>query len=912
MYMQHLSKLALGAAAALLLFSCAKEANFTGKSEKSINFTASVGSYQTKATDTAFEKGDAVGLMCEVLGLDNAKLTWDGKALIPETEITWGDWDKNTSINFAAYYPYNAAFDWTFTIQSDQSEHAGFTASDFMGAVTAASPADGTVHFGFQHLLSKIVFTVDNQAGVEIADVYMSNVYGKVEVSVGADPKTLTDYRPGTVKAGKATVNGKEAWAVIIAPGKCAPAIKVVTTDGKEYSYEIESAIEFKSGNRYGAKIVIDEDSISTDLSGDITDWTDNAELEFGQHGHSDGKLHELDWNIAYLGCMFVDGYYSYGELELFNVSETDVTKYYITMLLDKDEEGDFAEILANYADEYFASLQESVDEAIAEEMESYDETLEEALYWLFNNEENDGPTLLFYGQPAGNYQFVVLSIDGSNGQLDKGYKIVNFSKDADPLAIYPWFEEYKLNEAWGAEWSEWVSGYEGKYYWIDGMAPGAAYVAVDSYTDDELDYYYGGSIADMYNYTASSVADYLANDWTIEELAYYGLVEPVAEDGSFESYVSTYEMIGLTNVYIYAFNEEGDILPYYGFGEIDVPEYIPEPIDWQERTDWAINYDPEVDTEYEDYPQAIVTTACDAEFFVTGLYKEGTLETYGLDAIGEDALYYVTNYGLETCLENGLAFDSVPVVEAWAGLYNGLEAFIFGIDENGKLTGEWHMEPLTGLEAPIEIEWVERTDWAVNYDANLVSGNADYPFVVAVTACDAQYFDVSIFSAGTIAEYGIEPVADYLGDWADVLEAYEYTMDDLVGYGAVGTPETLPFLTEWSGLENDLDIIILAYNENGEFTGEWHSEPLSGMPGGIDFSAPAKRPASISKVGNKAKVQSNNFMAVKSAAKFQSELPAAKQHKAFKADRKSLEHGAAKRPAKQAELKAINAKSHK
>ena len=585
-----------------------------------------------------------------------------------------------------------------------------------------------------------------------------------------------------------------------------------------------------------------------------------------------------LDWNIEYTGCNWVGGYYSYGQLETLTVAETG-GQYYHLMLLDLSEDDSAAELIAADANVYFAAIQEEIDEAIAWEMEYYGETIEEALYWLFYNEENNGTELLFYGQPVGDYEFVVLPLD-ENGKLTKQYTVVPFTKTEDPIAIYPWNESYNQRRDWTSVWDGWELGYEGKYYWAACKAPGAAYAVVDTYTEDELEQYYGGSVVDMYNYTASSIADYTYGEegWTMEELAEYGVVLAPAEDGSFTANLSTYGMTGITtNAYIYAFDAEGHILQDYGVTSIDIPVYVEEQIEWVEHSDWVANYDASVVTEYEDYPQAVVVSACDAKYFDINIFNAGVYDANGIEVIAEylgDWSAYMSSYTMDELVEYGAVgtCDALPFVTAWSGLANGLDIIVLGYNEAGKFTGAFHYEVLTGLEEAPAVEWAERTDWAVNYDASVVTEYEDYPQAVVVTACDAKYFDLSIFAGGAVEGYGIQTLADSVGDWTAYMDSY--TMDDLVGYGVIGTPETLPFVTAWRGLANGLDIVIFAYDETGAFSGEWHTEPVTGVQ---DSNA---APRSIRSAVQTAKAA----LKIKSAKKDTSVAPKAGKSSQFKA----------------------------
>lgn len=554
---------------------------------------------------------------------------------------------------------------------------------------------------------------------------------------------------------------------------------------------------------------------------------TTGGEIEWA----SAGPVGTLDWTVEYKGCQWIEGYYAYGQLEVFEVSNTDVEKYYHVLYLDLSEDDDVAALIAEDAKVFFATLQEDIDSSIAEEMEAYDETFDEAVPYVLYNEENDGTEILFYGATAGNYQLAVLPVtvdfEKETAKLDGTYKIINVTKTDDALAIYPWFESYNKRNDWSTEWDGWVEGKEGSYYWVTGQASGAAYVAVDSYTDDELVEYYDGNMVDMYNYTASNIADYVAAGYEMEELAYYGLVSEVEGDGSFEDYLSTYDLTGLTNVYIIAFDAEGNILADYGVSEIEIPEYVEDPIEWNERTDWALNYDATVDTGDTTYSQAVVVTACDADYFVTSIWDAGSSQEYTLDEISADALYYVNLYGsygytVDDLVEYDIVHNSVPAVEGWKGLENGLEAYVFGITSAGKLTGEWHMETLTGIEEvpQEELEMTLQTNWSVTpvgeayldedeYD--VIDIEVDCPGILWYAVEEDTPDDLDTYYDGSIAGFALslqEELADYLGT---------YTMDDLLYSGADPMPSTYVY-----NFDTPTTIYIVEFDEDGKATGRY------------------------------------------------------------------------------------------
>ena len=565
------------------------------------------------------------------------------------------------------------------------------------------------------------------------------------------------------------------------------------------------------------------------------------------------GDTHNLDWDVKYVGCEWIEGYYLYGQLEVFDVSNTDTRKFYLPILVDLDEEGDLAATIAANPDAFFASMQEEINGDIAEEMEAEDETLQEAIAELYYNELNDGTEVLFYGYPAGNYQFVVLPIDAT-GKLDKTYKAINFSKTEDAASIYPWHESYNKRDDWSVAWDGWVEGDEGDYYWLAGKAPGAAYVAVDSYTDDELAYYYDGNLADMYNYTASYLADYIAAGYSIEDLAYYEFVAEVAADGTFSDYLSTNDMTGETKVYIIAFDATGKILGDYGMSVVNIPEYVPEPINWVERTDWAANFDATVDTGEPDYPDAIVTTVCDADYFVTKLFKEGYLESAGIEAIGQEAAgliqkYLGWGYSMDELVnEYGVVHDSVPAVDAWAGLYDGVEIVVIGLNEDGSATGEWHMEVLTGYQSqPKDLPDMTLVEtWSVTPVGNVYLDSDGYDVVdVEVNAPDILWYYIEENSEEDLEEYYDGDIANLAYSVEKSLSKYlgDYTMDDLLCSNSA--PETS---IDVYNANVPTSIYILEFDENGKATGRYGKSDVTIVYTEAEASAPAKAKATVHK----------------------------------------------------------------
>jgi hypothetical protein len=301
----HISALALG----LVLAGCSaiQEENYSREGLE-IQFTASVGTFQVKATDTGFELGDQIGLFADSpVSAANVRMTWDGTNLVPETRLFWTPGDERR-VSFSAYYPYNPekTRDRTeFFVNADQSTKELFTASDFMTATSASKASDGVVNLNFQHCFSKVIIHIENNIpDMKIADVYLGNVKGRVEGDTWGNYSTIG--QPGAIKACQAaTLEGETVWAVIIPGQYTVPQLMITTTDGKQYTYQSTNNIWFGSGCRINVHVTIKEDDTVTDFTSDVTEWTDNNDLEFPDYTKKDwsfiGNIMGTSWDQDFL-----------------------------------------------------------------------------------------------------------------------------------------------------------------------------------------------------------------------------------------------------------------------------------------------------------------------------------------------------------------------------------------------------------------------------------------------------------------------------------------------------------------------------------------------------------------------------------------------------------------------------------
>ena len=277
----------------------------------------------TRATDTAFETGDAISVFGYKSDLDdytswqtwlaNGKFTKGSNGFSSDQPYYWYEGEDKGHI--VGLYPYNANYTAenfigdgiTFNVKLDQSTHAGYTASDLMFAVANdVTPSTEKVVLEFKHLLSKLVVDIDNQTARTIKEVYVTNVYG------GATYTIVGGYTNGnieTIKAGKlanASSGYTDSYALIVPPHEGIPSIAITTTDDKQYTFSVNEAINFNPSKVRHLKVTITEESISTEIDATIRDWESDEDVDFSDTNNpgSDTQEHmkmaiNLNWELT-------------------------------------------------------------------------------------------------------------------------------------------------------------------------------------------------------------------------------------------------------------------------------------------------------------------------------------------------------------------------------------------------------------------------------------------------------------------------------------------------------------------------------------------------------------------------------------------------------------------------------------
>lgn len=249
---------------------------------------------QTRATATAFERDDRIGLYVadvnaplELGGnlVNNEALTFDGNKWAASRTLFW---DKG-SYNAYAYYPYikgiSSITDQSFSVSTDQSTAktatalGGYEASDLLFATSKNIMASvSPIRLTFKHIMSKLKIRLIKGEDFEgdmptTATVYIHNTVPTATVDLQAG--VATRYVKGTRQTITAHQDGDTSYSAIIVPQRIdnrQPLIEVVM---KGVSYLFESKFQFKPGTEHLVNLIISDnpDKVKIDIGGEIQDW---------------------------------------------------------------------------------------------------------------------------------------------------------------------------------------------------------------------------------------------------------------------------------------------------------------------------------------------------------------------------------------------------------------------------------------------------------------------------------------------------------------------------------------------------------------------------------------------------------------------------------------------------------------
>jgi hypothetical protein len=248
----------------------------------------------TRATDTAFESGDKVGIYVVNYKNDspgtlaasgnhvtNEAFTYSGSSWSSTTQLYWQD--QTTKADFYGYYPYASSVSnvnsYSIAVQADQSTEANYKASDFLwGKKEGVAPTGSAVQLNLSHLMSNIIIYL--KAGKGYTDSEVSNAAITI---VGLKTNATLNMATGVVTAtGTASDIKPKAESgylrALVVPQSVSNAalIKVTIND---YTYTLTQTVTFESNKQIKCTLTVDK--IEEGLNIGISGW-ETSDIDYG------------------------------------------------------------------------------------------------------------------------------------------------------------------------------------------------------------------------------------------------------------------------------------------------------------------------------------------------------------------------------------------------------------------------------------------------------------------------------------------------------------------------------------------------------------------------------------------------------------------------------------------------------
>lgn len=284
----YLNNLILSSIFIALCASCSGEqepAADSGKMPMTFDCVLDGGS---RATDTAFEKGDRIGVyvvkggsLIQPVGneVNNETFSFDGTKWTAARNVFWNE----GTFDVYAYYPHIDNIidteECLFSVSEDQSTHAGYTSSDFvwasnMGVKASADP----VALSFSHRLSKVVVSLEKGDGFagdipSDCEVFIHSTATEASIDLATGNTSAYFYSPtATIKAFKKDATTFEAIVVPQNITSRRPLVEVVT---QGISYLMEGKISLHQGYSHHMTITLTKNPEQTkiEIGGSIGGW---------------------------------------------------------------------------------------------------------------------------------------------------------------------------------------------------------------------------------------------------------------------------------------------------------------------------------------------------------------------------------------------------------------------------------------------------------------------------------------------------------------------------------------------------------------------------------------------------------------------------------------------------------------
>ena len=298
--MKKIKSLLIASSALMLLGACSSDKDssdgFDFSHKSSVTFTTTIGGLESRAIDSKWTAGDAIGVYAVKSGMaledgsiyddkKNIKHTTsagpDGKFIAAKaTEAIQLKGDQ--AIDIVAYYPYNQVVtDYVYNINvSDQSDSEKIDLLYANNVKGLKSP--GTTVLNFSHQLSQLVLNVETGSGVtSLQGLTVNSLKGfkaegvfnlaDAELNIKDDATAVVLNPKAVVQSGNKTATVK----AILIPGQGLKSAEFeLLLNGQLFTWSPQADLILESGKKYTYNIQLSQDGVITLNPGStIEDW---------------------------------------------------------------------------------------------------------------------------------------------------------------------------------------------------------------------------------------------------------------------------------------------------------------------------------------------------------------------------------------------------------------------------------------------------------------------------------------------------------------------------------------------------------------------------------------------------------------------------------------------------------------
>lgn len=256
----------------------------------------------TRATETAFENGDQIGLFVvnrnadgtqaalQPTGnhVDNMLYTYSD-VWTPVTPVYWKD--DRTCADFYLYYPYrntvSSVSAMPFDVAADQSSASAYKAADLLvGSTLNVAPKKQAVGIVAKHVMSQVEIVLKAGNGFTSASLASAEVslrLNDMKTSATVDLSTAAVTATGTASSLTPYKDGGTYRAIVVPQKVEMDNLITVTVDGTDYN--LKKAFTFTAGKRHTFTVTLAKTGSGIDVSigaWDVDD-TDNGGTATGE-----------------------------------------------------------------------------------------------------------------------------------------------------------------------------------------------------------------------------------------------------------------------------------------------------------------------------------------------------------------------------------------------------------------------------------------------------------------------------------------------------------------------------------------------------------------------------------------------------------------------------------------------------